>query len=269
MTSADFEIVEQIFGTNHPYGQLLKQEHIQLIERKTVVDFFDQQFRGNYEVIMCGELGAGEIELVNQYLGQEACGSPTEVLEQADSYVPTDTYHERENSLQSSIRLGMPFINRNHKDYLDMLVVNEILGGYFGSRLMSNIREQKGYTYGIRSVVSSLKHASFWAVSTDVKKQFWKQTLEEIYSELSDLKNRLVPDEELETVKNYMQGTFVSSIDTPFALADKFKTIHYSGLDYGYFHQYFKAITEIDQNRIQALSQKYLLQENMTSVVVG
>ena len=260
---------EKIFGAEHPYGRLLKEEQIQSIERQTIVDFFHQHFRGNYEVIMCGKVGKHEVDLVNRFLGQEPSRVLTEVKVDPLPYVPSYSYEAKENSLQSSIRLGMPFINRNHEEYLDMIVVNEILGGYFGSRLMSNIREQKGYTYGIRSVVSSLKHASFWAVSTDVKKQFWQQTLEEVHLELSNLKSHKVPEEELVTVKNYMLGTFVSSIDTPFALADKFKTIHYSGLDYGYFLQYFQSIKEIDVDRVLALSQKYLLQENITTVVVG
>ena len=260
---------ENIFGINHPYGRLLSQSNIEAIERQSVIDFFQKQFSGNYEVIMCGAIGENELELVNKYLGQTPKRTANDIQVTFQPYEATKVFKEKEDSLQSSVRLGMPFINRSHKDYLEMIVVNEILGGYFGSRLMRNIRENKGYTYGIRSVISCLDQASFWTVSTDVKKQFWKQTLEEISYEIGVLRNQQVPKEELETVKNYMLGTFVSSIDTPFALADKFKTIHYSGLDYRYYQQYFKTIKEIDQDRILELSQEYLREEAMTTVVIG
>ena len=150
-----------------------------------------------------------------------------------------------------------------------MVIVNEILGGYFGSRLMRNIREDKGFTYGIRSGISNLKHAGFWSVSTEVKKQYRDQTINEIHKEIQLLKQTPVSEEELETVKNYMSGTFISAIDTPFALADKFKTIHYSGLDYDYYERYFQSINNITAERIQELSRKYLIKEQMTTVMVG
>lgn len=260
---------KKIFGENHPYGRILNLENIDDFETEMVGTYFWNNFKGNYEIIISGKVGEKEIQLINEYLTKDPVkpGSSTESF--SIKYRPSTYYEEKEGSLQSSIRIGMPFIHRRHQDYLDMVIVNEILGGYFGSRLMRNIREDKGFTYGIRSGISNLKHAGFWSVSTEVKKQYRDQTINEIHKEIQLLKQTPVSEEELETVKNYMSGTFISAIDTPFALADKFKTIHYSGLDYDYYERYFQSINNITAERIQELSRKYLIKEQMTTVIVG
>src|SRR5690606_9725440 len=101
-----------------------------------------------------------------------------------------------------------------------------------------NIREEKGYTYGISSAVLTLKNEGYFLIGTDVKKENTTQTLEEINKEIQLLQTKLVPEEELETVKSYMAGSFLSEINTPFALADKFKAVHLNGLDYKHYSQY-------------------------------
>ena len=247
-----------VFGENHPYGRALEVEQIDRIHQDQLSHFHGQYMSGYFEIILSGMISDHHLESINLALGQHgvAMNQPKNV--EKTVYRSSHYVLDKEDSLQSSIRLGMPYINRKHPDYLEMLVVNEILGGYFGSRLMSNIREDKGYTYGIRSGFRCLVHDSIWVISTDVKKQFREQTLDEIKKEITKLQTELVPNSELETVKNYMLGTLVSSLDTPFALADKFKTIHYSGLDYGYYEAYFQTVNQVNHERIRQLCLQYL-----------
>ena len=258
-----------VFGKEHPYGRLLDIENIESTTIEMVLMFYQEQLKGNFEIVVSGKVDEHDLKRINETLGQEP--RLTREYPEVSSYIygPSELLIEKEDSLQSSVRMGMAFINRDHPDYNEMLVVNEILGGYFGSRLMRNIREDKGYTYGIHSGISCLNHGSLWIVSTDVKKEFRDQTVDEIIREIQVLQNELVPQEELETVKNYMLGTFISETDTPFALADKFKTIHYSGLGYDYYRRYFQTIKQIDSERIQELARKYLVLENLSKVVVG
>ena len=263
------KFIANIFGKKHPYGKLLDIENIESTEVETVKRFFNEQLKGNFEIVVSGKIEEQDLNRINEFLGQEPKLARESPETSQYNYAPSNLLVEKEDSLQSAVRMGMAFINRNHPDYNEMLVVNEILGGYFGSRLMRNIREDKGYTYGIGSGFNCLAHGSWWVISTEVKKEFRDQTVDEIIREIKILQNEPVPLEELETVKNYMLGTFISEADTPFALADKFKTIHYSGLDYDYYQRYFQAIRDIDSKRIQELAQKYLILENLSKVVVG
>ncbi len=263
------KFTHKVFGKEHPYGKLLDIENIDSTSVEMATKFYEEQLKGNFEIVVSGKVEEKDLKMISELFGQgpKLCGKSPEA--HTCNYETSELWIEKEDSLQSSIRMGMTFINRNHPDYLEMLVVNEILGGYFGSRLMRNIREDKGYTYGIRSGISCLKQASLWVVSTDVKKEFRDQTINEIIREIQILHHETVPQEELTSVKNYMLGTFISETDTPFAVADKFKTIHYSGLDYNYYKRYFQTIQEIDPERIQELAQKYLVVKNLNKVVVG
>jgi predicted Zn-dependent peptidase len=259
----------KLFGCKHPYGRILSPEAINNINVETVSGFYETNLTGSCEILVSGMVKEQDIDCINGILGKETPVKREIAAPSTNKYVPSRTHQNIDESLQSSIRVGMPIISRGHPDFLGMLVVNEILGGYFGSRLMRNIREDKGYTYGIHSSINCLSKAAIWAVSTDVKKAVQHETLQEVEKEIEILRTGLVPDQELETVKNYMMGTFVSSLDTPFAIADKFKIIHNSGLDYDYFDRYFQTIRNIDSLSVRELSRQYLNLENMTEVVVG
>lgn len=262
-------LTEKIFGDMHPYGLVLKPKNITNTSLVDIQSFYGEHMKGNFEITLSGMVKPEDVKGLNAVLGQDSVKHQVANKTRKFNYFPTKNLFEKEGSLQCSIRMGVPFINRNHPEFLEMLVVNEILGGYFGSRLMRNIREDKGYSYGIGSSINCMKHASIWVLRTDVMKKYRDQTLEEITKEIEILHNHPVPETELETVKNYMLGTFVSSLDTPFALADKFKIIHYSDLDYSYYQKYFKTVRSIDSKRIQELSRKYLQPDNMTTVAVG
>src|SRR5690606_8798304 len=158
---------------------------------------------------------------------------------------------------------------KEHPDFVKLLVVNEILGGYFGSRLMKNIREDKGYTYGISSAMVPLKNKGYFIIGTDVNKENTGNTLQEIYKEIETLQNSLVSEEELNTVRSFMVGSFLSEINTPFALADKFKGVHLYGLDYDFYDAYLHTVNNITSIEIQNLAHQYLQKDTFSEVVVG
>src|SRR5690606_38936793 len=134
-------------------------------------------------------------------------------------------YEEKENALQSAIRLGARTISRTHADYPALQFVNTLLGGFFGSRLMRNIREEKGYTYSIGSAVATLKHTGFLTIATEVGVDVTNATLVEIEKEINLLKTALATHEEIELVKTYMEGSMLGSLESIFSHADKFKSV--------------------------------------------
>jgi predicted Zn-dependent peptidase len=175
----------------------------------------------------------------------------------------------KEGALQSAIRIGRRIITRSHPDYPGLSVLNTLLGGYFGSRLMSNIREDKGYTYGIGSAVVSLSAAGYFFISTEVGADVTSAALDEIYKEVELLRREAVDQEELAMVRNYMMGSFLKGIDGPFALIDRFKTIHLSGLDYDYFDRYLRTLESIGPEELKDLAVRYFDRNDLCELVVG
>ena len=134
---------------------------------------------------------------------------------------------------------------------------------------MKNIREDKGYTYGIHANFVTLKNAGYLAIGTDVKKEHTANTIEEIHKEIRLLNTELVEVEELNSVKNYLLGSFINSINTPFAIADKFKTIHFNNLDYSFYDKYIDSILHINSSQIQDVGKKYFDVNSLSEVVIG
>ncbi len=178
-------------------------------------------------------------------------------------------YIEKPDALQSAIRLGTKLINRTHPDFPALQVVNTILGGYFGSRLMTNIREDKGYTYGIGSGMSSMKYSGAIFIATEVGADVTRQAMTEIEKEIKILQTELVSDGELSLVKNYMLGSLLGSLENVFSHADKFKNVYLSGLDFEYYDRYTEVIRNITAKDVLTLADQYLNFDQFYKVIAG
>lgn len=176
---------------------------------------------------------------------------------------------EKPEALQSAIRLGFSTINRTHPDFAGLQVLNTVLGGYFGSRLMANIREEKGYTYGIGSAIVSLKKTGTFFIATEVGAEVCREALQEIEKEINLLKTVLIPEEELSLVRNYMMGALLGSLENVFSHADKFKNLYFSGMNYTYYEFYTKTVQHITPQELQYLANKYFDWDGFTKVIVG
>jgi predicted Zn-dependent peptidase len=150
-----------------------------------------------------------------------------------------------------------------------MLVTNEVLGGYFGSRLMKNIREEKGFTYGISSNMPSFRRDGYFLIGTDVNKENTQQTLDEIHKEIRILQHESVPQDELETVKNFMAGEFVGSLNTPFEIADRYKVVLLDGMSADFLTTYIERLRAVTSDDISAIAKQYLAESSLQEVVVG
>jgi zinc protease len=271
-TIASKELRSALYGSQHPYGQSQEAETIEGMSLESVVRHYEKFIRsGNAMVVLAGMVHADDIEYVNQYLGQRVIEfhSADEKQFEEPEQKHQNILIEKAESVQSSIRIGRKMFTRNHPDYFKMLVANEILGGYFGSRLMKNIREEKGLTYGISSNVLTLNKDGYFLIGTDVKKEFTQQTIDEIKKEIGILQTELVGDEELQTVKNYMAGEFAGSLNTAFEVADRQKIIITDQLSHDFFSQYIDQIHATTAEDIQYIANTYLQPDEMIEVVVG
>lgn len=264
---------ELLYGQRHPYGLYPKIEDYNNITRNDLLEFYNKYHHaGNCTIIASGKIPEKFISLLNKHFGGNDWEKPmntVNVLHEEEHKIITQELVLKENALQSAIRIGFKLFNKTHPDYHAMQVLNTLLGGYFGSRLMKNIREDKGYTYGINSVIASFKHSGYFFISTEVGVNVCQATIDEAKKEIEMLKKYLVPEQELQLVKNYMTGMFLKGIDGPFALADRFKSILFYDLDYEYYNKYLNTIKTITPNKIQELAQQYFIINTITELVVG
>ncbi len=263
---------QTLFGESHPYGKTLAEEVINGISRDDLTAFYQENIQNQaVEFMLSGYFSNQETNLINQFFGQkklidDKVSTPVFSFSQS---LEKNIFIEQQESVQSSIRIGKLLFQRKHPDYFKLLLTNEIFGGYFGSRLMKNIREEKGYTYGIYSQISNLQEISYLTIATDVKKEFTLQTIEEIHKEVQKMRTELVPEEELDTVKNYLLGSLAGLFNTAFDLADRFKNIYFYDLGEDYYQNYLQKIQQITAEEVMATAKQYLDIENMLEVVVG
>jgi len=260
-----------IFGES-TYGSDIGIEDYQALERAELIAYFKAAYKPeNCTIFVAGKFEEKEFGILNAAFGGEWNNDDTSVINHFtfDNSLTGELFNERPEAIQSAIRMGLRTINRTHEDFAGFQVMNCLLGGYFGSRLMANIREDKGYTYGIGSAIVSMKDAGYFFIATEVGAEVCTKALEEIEKEISLLKSEEVSDEELGLVRNYMLGSMLGSLENAFSHADKFKNIYYSGLGYNYYDNYIQTVKSITAAEIRLLANKYLNTSDFTKVVVG
>lgn len=259
-----------LYGEHHPYGKYSSPEAFDSLHRETLLRFYKKYYQeGKLILFVAGKLPADIDQLLDQHFGDlpvkpmELKPSPLQPGIEKKSRVSNDP-----NGIQGSIRIARPFPNRHHPDFLRVQALNVLFGGYFGSRLMSNIREDKGYTYGIHSYLHNHVQHSAWMVSTEAGKDVCEAAITEIYKEMKDLRDELVDEEELLLVRNYMMGSILGDLDGPFQIIARWKNIILNDLTEQYFYDSINTIKTIGAEELQSLAQKYLQPEEFYELVV-
>jgi len=266
------QFFEAVFGKHHPYGYQVGEQDFERMNPALLLDFHSKYYTpDNMAVIISGKIHEKTTELLNYYFGD----IPLKKIYTEDSVnilkgeKRKKVHINKPGTVQSAIRIGSSTINKRHPDYPGLKILDSVLGGYFGSRLMKNIREEKGYTYGISSSVSSLDLTGYNVISTEVSKKNCQKTIDEIYREIRLLQNVPVEKEEMEVVRNYMSGEMVRMFDGPFALAESFKSAWEFGLDNSYYYRLAEKIKTIDADEIIELARTYYNIDELYEVTVG
>ncbi|WP_432709870.1 M16 family metallopeptidase [Pedobacter sp.] len=260
-----------IFGDTS-YGSNIGFAEYDALQRADLLAYYKAAYKpANCTLFVSGKFEHTEFALLNQIFGQ-TWNNDLPSVQNNFAFAPApkgEILIERPGAIQSAIRMGTLAINRTHPDFAGFQVLNCLLGGYFGSRLMANIREDKGYTYGIGSAVVSMKDAGYFFIATEVGADVCGKALTEIEKEIDILKTDLVSDAELDLVRNYMLGSMLGSLENAFSHADKFKSIFFSGLDYAYYDRYIETVKTIEASALRTLANKYLNTQDFTKVIVG
>jgi len=265
-------IDEYLFGFNHPYGRYTSIPDFEALTREQIVQFYNNYYRnGKCIIFVAGKLPADIFQQLNDVFGR----LPLNRKPLAEkSYQVTRTNEKKHriindaNGVQGAIRMARPFPNRHHPDFIKSQVLNNVFGGFFGSRLMSNIREDKGYTYGIHSYFQSHVQECAWMVSTEAGRDVCEATIAEVYKEMKILQEETVSEEELLLVRNFMIGSILGDLDGPFQIINRWKNYVLNGLDESYFYNSINTIKTITAEEVQQLAQKYFVPEDFYELVV-
>jgi predicted Zn-dependent peptidase len=176
---------------------------------------------------------------------------------------------DRPGAPQSTIFMGLPVVDPSHPDYLSLTVMNSMLGGSFGSRITSNIRESKGYTYSPRSTVSVRYRSAYWAEVADVTTDVTGASIKEILFEINRLQNEVPDKEELDGIKNYLAGTFVLQNSSPAGIANQLSFLSLHGLPDTYLTNYVKNVYAITPEEISKMVKSYIRESDIAIVIVG
>jgi zinc protease len=262
---------ERVFGENTPYGRSAEVSDYDKLQLQHLIDFYQKNYSSNNcKIILSGPVDDEVISNLDKHFGQPwNLDGRKEDFTQESIFKPEKLHIVKKDALQSAIQIGMPIMHRLHEDYTPFLLLNTIFGGYFGSRLMSNIREDKGYTYGIHSQVMPYLKGSIYSISTEAGTAVTNATIEEIQKEMRLLQNEPIETEELNLVKNYLTGSYMRSLDGVYNQAEKFKSIHGFNLEMNYYEKSLLKIQQTDQEELKALAKKYLNYDAMTTVIVG
>ena len=270
---AENKFKELLFGANNPYGYFVKESDYDNINKETLDTFYQSNICSNNAIlIVAGKISTSTEATIEKFLGQNDWKSEHEIIQNKHDIITTNNLKQHtaiKDAVQSSIRIGWHLVNKTHEDYMDLVFLHTLFGGYFGSRLMNNIREDKGYTYGIYSIVNTFLHEGYYCISTEVGKDVCQKAIDEIYNEIQKMQTETVGEEELLLVKNYLTGTLLSSVDGPFKMAATLKSLIVYGLNFEYIGHFFDAIDNMSVERLQSLANKYFIKDKMLEVVVG
>ncbi len=267
-------LMRALYGAQHPCGKLPEEPDYECITPSVLRSFYERFYHsGNCRVFLSGKVAEDSIRLVETFFGNEPFGNDEPVLPDKISsplsVADKRIFIEREDALQSAVRMGMLSIDKKHPDYLKLNVLTTLLGGYFGSRLMSNIREEKGYTYHISASLLSYPDSGLFIINAETTNEFVEPLIEEVYKEIDRLCQESVGVQELNMVKNYMLGDMCRNFESAFSLADNWIFILTENLSFTYPETVWRAVRSVTPDEIQDLAIRYLHKERLVEVISG
>lgn len=265
-------LTEQIYGTEHPYGYNSSKDMFQAIKRQDIVNHYKRCYiPSNAHVFLTTHIDKPILKTLNQSFGR---------FRSQNNHKPENLYWEPKLSggnqtkillnhpHQSMIQIGKKLFNRKHEDFYKMYMVSTLLGGYFGSRLMKNIREKKGYTYNIYSSVDGMLNSGYFSISTEVSHENIDKVLTLIHREVEKIQSELVPEKELRMVKNYLLGYSLNMLDGPFNIMEMVRVFIMQTGGTESYSEMMNTIQHITAEEIRDISMKYLNAEGLTTIIV-
>jgi len=260
---------QQFFANSPSYQHLTTEQTLDSVQQSDLQLFHRTHYlNGLRKIVLIGNFSPLEMEEFKNIFSSWAIDKPVDSVQHIENN-KGEFHHAKAEALQTAIRIGLPLFNKTHADYPDFLILNTLIGDYFGSRLMKNIREDKGYTYGIGSYISELYGTGHWAIGTEVAKEVKDDVLREIRYEIDRIRTEPIEEQELELVKNYMIGQLLKSADGPYSMMDLYLDVNAYGLTMDFYNLVIQSIHSVNSRRLEELANTYLKWENFTVVTAG
>ncbi|MBO7432695.1 MAG: insulinase family protein [Salinivirgaceae bacterium] len=264
-------LMNQTF-VNHPYSRSAQLSDFDKLTVDSLRDFHTKHYNSNNcQLIIVGYITNDVMKTIESTIGQMKTGKKViaDNVEIGGTASIKPLIITKDTAVQTSLRMGCSTIKMQHPDYIRLHILLTVLGGYFGSRLMSNIREEKGYTYGISSTIVMYKQAGLLRIASEVKAGFALQVVDEIRKEMQRLKDEPISNEELNLVRNYMTGELIQQFDGPLLSFDQiYKTVAYD-IDMSYYTDLQNTIQTISAKDLQDTANKYFDFDRLATVIVG
>lgn len=262
---------EALFGSEHPYGKILTLEDHNQLNTADLKKFHRTHYSPEQcNIILSGKIKNGTLEMIEKYFGNWQ--NPQSISEPDFTPHPKqekEYFTQKKDAVQAAIRIGKRLFNQHHPDFAGMNVLTTILGGYFGSRLMKSLREEKGYTYGVNTLIISLVNDGYLLIVSEVGSKVCRAAIDTIYEEIKRLKTEKVPEEELQMVKNYMMGDMLRSFDGLLPISSTYINLIEHKLDEQFFENMIRTINEINPQDLLKLANQYLNEDDMIHSIAG
>ena len=260
-----------IFGASHPYARTTSTQDLEAVTLDEICRYHHDYYQNTgIHIILSGRITDEVLHLVHRHFDiLSPCNTTPVVVAPIAPETQHTTITHRPAALQSGLRMGMPVIGSEHPDYPLLTMLNLVLGGYFGSRLMTNIREEKGYTYGISSHIVSMRDGAYFTIVTETGTEYTRPLIDEVRSEMLQLCNTPIPHDELETARNYLQGRRARALDSPFSMSDYFVSSIISGTPLDYFNTEDEIIRTATADDLMRVARTYLHPDNLYIAIAG
>jgi len=262
-----------MFSDEHPYAPVPSPDSYDLVSLAKAKEHYKKYYASERTTIIASGHVDKEVENMISSIFGKSWGIPAKERRELnfENQIPKEgkIFIEKEGANQNAISIGKHFPVKNHPDYPALQLLCTILGGYFGSRLMSNLREDKGYTYSIQSSPVSFVHEGVLLVFSEVKADKTSEAIKEIFHEMNRLCEELIPEKELKNVQNYLLGRILEDFDGPFSRAHNFAGLHEFNLGYEYYDRLIRTIKTTTPGQLRDLAQRYISPGSMICVVAG
>ncbi|MFY0689519.1 MAG: insulinase family protein [Cyclobacteriaceae bacterium] len=264
---ASIEFHHHLFGPNHPYGQKITPDIVAGIELDQVKDYYHKSLFNQPKIVISGDLGNSEVQEIERLIASlPALDIP---FNQAKIDSSEGNYTVEKGGSQASVRIGHLSIDKNDPDIHITTVANSLLGGFFGSRLMKNVREEKGLTYGIHSSLIHFAHQSMYVISSEMAKDKLDQGMEAIQFEVNRLIETKPSQDEIHVLKSYLRGKLLATMDSVFSISNLYKALFMINKDESFLHDYLDVLENMSPDQIQNATASQLNITDSTTVIVS
>lgn len=260
-------------GSGHPLSQPADPGHIAAVERDDILNFHKKNLHPRHmRIFITGSVSTQLEEEVNRYFGSIPVPDgeePSAMIQPFDINTGARGFKAVDGALQSAVCATLGGVGRTHPDYAALRLTVNSLGGYFGSRLSTNIRERLGLTYGINASLLGYAEGSLIRISTECDNASRDLVVEEIGAEMRRLASDPPGSDEMERICMTEYSSLLDIMETPFTVSDFYQSLHVNGVTADYFYQRLEAARTMTSERIAEIAGKYLRPELMTVAVAG